>query len=247
MIQSLYLDEKNNQSLERIKKYDFKYFQWYESLGIENGFFNWGPVSKEELKKIKTYTERTDYCVQYFINKKPPNKENWLKNYATERIALTQDWEIVRTILKFNDKYVGLMKKKGDDAIQVVKSLGSGFTCIRSPQILLQTRFAHPNVAQTLSYFYLAETEEFKALKIDRYLSFSMQIYPLGDLSHFIKWIPGHCEKLYHPKSEFLKYTSAQVLMALDYLDKIKVVHRDIKVRKTKNLMIQSVLKVFFN
>ena len=225
MIKSLYLDEKNNQSLERIKKYDFKYFQWYESFGIENGFFNWGPVSKEELQKMKTYTERTDYCVQYFINKKPPPE---LERWKSRRIELTQDWEVVRTIVETNDtKYVGFMKKKGDDAIRIVKSIGTQITSNLSPELNLQSRMIHPNIAQNISYFVLNDPQ----LKLNNVISLSMQVYPLGDLSNFVNWLPGHCKKFYHPKSEFLKYTSAQVLMAIDYLDKIKIAHRDIKVR----------------
>lgn len=224
IIRSIFLDENLERDWAFIKEYNFDYFQRYDKNLNDytrkklNDYNRCGAFGLKTFKELTNYTERINYCVEYFLQKKNPIKEK------DEQL----EWEVVKTIYVTRDRYVGIMRKKGKSVIHIVKELDRK----DGGDVVLQSRMYFPFISRILTLFSMQKMNIIGRVGDPPDRCISIEIHSLGDLENFIT--AKIRKRFYKPESEFLKYASAQILMALDFLDKIKVAHLDIKVSNKK-------------
>lgn len=240
LIQSLYLNDKKEINLENVQEYNFDYFEMYDRLYTSKETVCWGPLRKDKIAKLKTYIELRDYLTDFY-NKMPPIKKEEGEEQKWKRVMDTS-----------SRQFCAFMKKEGSNAIHIVKETKVKYskeeldemnsfdredaitynTYCKDGEVAIQSRMLHPNTGRVVSIFSIKDLK--RMTRFDVNLVIGMPIYPLGDLGLFMR--PKHrhslIEELGVSLDQFMKYSGAQVLMALDYIDKLKVAHLDLTVIK---------------
>lgn len=178
-------------------------------------------ITKYNVKE-KNYENLTQLLVRLFKNKK-------VKLFNVD----TLDYEVKEAALDAKG-YRALWYLKNDKVFVFAKEISD------KNEAEMHKKVLHPNISTIYKYF-KNNKEEFEMKNPDNVKQkipktlILMPVYPLGTLMTFIN--KKLKEKSTGPLDmRFTQFVAAQVLMALDYLDSIKLAHCDVKVSEVFNL-----------